>query len=128
MPACWVLHFSFYSLIINQAEQLSAEWQQIAFASAALILASQLTGLDVSRLARLSASDAFTIGTAFAARNAGLAMVITITLLNRIEFAAFATVYFLTEVPLLLGAVAIYRRNAKVEIHGLKLKIQKEWQ
>lgn len=102
-------------IIINQVEQLSAEWQQIAFASAALILASLLIGFGVSHLARLNASDAFTIGIAFAARNAGLAMVIAITLLNRIEFAAFATVYFLTEVPLLVGAVAIYRRRWALE-------------
>jgi BASS family bile acid:Na+ symporter len=113
-------------ILINQAERLAAEWQQIALASAALILASLLLGFGLSRLARLNASDAFTIGTAFAARNAGLAVVIAITLLNRIEFATFATVYFLTEVPLLLVAVAIYRRNAKVEIQGSVLKIQKE--
>ena len=31
------------------------------------------------------------------------------TLLNRIEYAVFAVVYFLTEVPLLLGLVAWYR-------------------
>jgi hypothetical protein len=34
---------------------------------------------------------------------------IAITLLNRIEYAGFAVVYFLTEVPLLLGLVAVYR-------------------
>jgi BASS family bile acid:Na+ symporter len=102
-------------IIINQAERLAAEWPQIALASAVLILVSLLLGCGVSRLARLGASDTFTIGTAFAARNASLAVVIAITLLNRIEFATFATVYFLTEVPLLLGAVAIYRQNAKAE-------------
>jgi hypothetical protein len=32
------------------------------------------------------------------------------TLLNRLEFAVFAVIYFLTEVPLLLGAVGVYRR------------------
>jgi hypothetical protein len=34
---------------------------------------------------------------------------ITITLLNRIEYAVFAVIYFLAEVPLLLGIVAGYR-------------------
>ncbi len=34
---------------------------------------------------------------------------IAITLLNRIEYAVFAVVYFLAEVPLLLGVVAGYR-------------------
>lgn len=99
-----------FFIIINQAERLAAEWQHIVFASAVLVLVSLLLGLGASSLARLSANDTFTIGTAFAARNATLAMVIAITLLNHIEFATFATVYFLTEVPLLLGAIAIYRR------------------
>jgi hypothetical protein len=34
---------------------------------------------------------------------------IAITLLNRIEYAVFAVVSFLAEVPLLLGVVAGYR-------------------
>ena len=38
------------------------------------------------------------------------AMAIAVTLLNRIDYAVFAVVYFLTEVPLLLGTVAVYRR------------------
>jgi BASS family bile acid:Na+ symporter len=97
-------------IIINQAERLATEWQHIVIASATLIWVSWLIGFGMSRIARLSASDTLTIGTAFAARNAALAMVIAITLLNRVEFATFATIYFLTEVPLLLGAVAIYRR------------------
>jgi BASS family bile acid:Na+ symporter len=111
-------------IIINQAEQLSAEWRHIVFASAALIFASLLLGFGVSRLARLNASDTFTISTAFAARHAGLAMVIAITLLNRIEFATFATVYFLTEVPLLVGAVAIYRKNVMFETQNSTFKIK----
>ena len=45
----------------------------------------------------------------FAARNVGLATAIAITLLGRLEYAVFAAVYFLTEVPLLFGAIALYR-------------------
>jgi ACR3 family arsenite efflux pump ArsB len=37
-------------------------------------------------------------------------MAIAVTLLNRVEYAVFAVVYFLTEVPLLLAVVAGYRR------------------
>jgi len=49
------------------------------------------------------------VGIGFAVRNVGLASAIAITLLNRIEYAVFAVVYFLTEVPPLLGLVAWYR-------------------
>ena len=33
------------------------------------------------------------------------------TLLGRVEFAVFATIYLLTEVPLMLAAVAMFRRS-----------------
>ena len=42
-------------------------------------------------------------------RNVSLAMAIAVTLLNRVEYAVFAVVYFLTEVPLLLAFVAAAR-------------------
>jgi ACR3 family arsenite efflux pump ArsB len=45
----------------------------------------------------------------FAVRHVALASAVAITLLNRIEYAVFGVVYFLAEVPLLLGAVALYR-------------------
>jgi ACR3 family arsenite efflux pump ArsB len=51
-----------------------------------------------------------TVGIVFAVRNVALALAIAITLLDRVEYAVFAAVYFLTEVPLLLGMVAGYRR------------------
>ncbi len=50
-----------------------------------------------------------TVGVLFAVRNVALASAVAITLLNRIEYAVFAVVYFLTEVPLLLGVVAVFR-------------------
>ena len=51
-----------------------------------------------------------TMGMIFAVRNVALASAIAITLLNRVDYAVFAPVYFLVEVPLLLGTVTIYRR------------------
>ena len=47
-----------------------------------------------------------TVGIGFAVRNVALASAVAITLLNHVEYAWFAVVYFLTEVPLLLGVVA----------------------
>ena len=47
-------------------------------------------------------------GIAFAVRHVALASAVAVTQLNRIEYAVFAVVYFLVEVPRLLGAVALY--------------------
>lgn len=41
-------------------------------------------------------------------RHVALASAVAVTQLNRIEYAVFAVVYFLVEVPRLLGAVALY--------------------
>jgi hypothetical protein len=38
-------------------------------------------------------------------------LTLPLTLLGRIEFARFETTYFLTELPLMLVAVALFRRH-----------------
>ena len=64
------------------------------------------TALPFSRDPR----DRFTMAAEFGTRNIAVAITIAVTLLERAEFAPFAAVYALIEVPLLLGAVAIFRR------------------
>ena len=53
--------------------------------------------------------DRFTIAAEFGTRNVAIALAIAVTLLGRIDFARFATMYALIEIPLLLGAVALFR-------------------
>ena len=96
-------------IMLTQHERLAAEWQQTAVAAALFMALALAAGLAFGRLLRLSKGDGFTVGIGFAVRNVALAMAIAVTLLNRIEYAVFAVVYFLSEVPLLLGAVAVYR-------------------
>ena len=69
-----------------------------------------LPGAGGRRMAADGASDSIIVGIVVAARNVSLATAIAVMLLDRIEFAVFAAVYFLTEVPLLLG-VAFLRRG-----------------
>jgi BASS family bile acid:Na+ symporter len=96
-------------VLVSQWERLAVEWRQTAVAAAAFVALSLLVGLAFGGLLRLTREDGVTVGIAFAVRNVALASAIAVTLLNRIEFAMFAVVYFLVEVPLLLGAVALYR-------------------
>ena len=58
---------------------------------------------------RLSKEASVTLGIGFAVGNVTLASAAAITLLNRIEYAVFAVVNFLTEVPPPLGVVAVFR-------------------
>jgi bile acid:Na+ symporter, BASS family len=96
-------------VLVSQRERLAIEWRQTAVAAAAFVALSLLVGLAFGWLLRLSRGDGVTVGIAFAVRHVALASAIAITLLNRIEYAVFGVVYFLVEVPLLLGAVALYR-------------------
>ena len=97
-------------IMVTQRQQLARDWLQTAVAGAMFMVAAILCGLAFSRLLRLPARDGVTVGIAFAVRNVGLALAIAVTLLNRIEYTIFAAIYFLTEVPLLLSGIAVYRR------------------
>ena len=55
------------------------------------------------------AVDRFTIGMVFVVRNVGIATALAVTVLGRVEFAVFATAYFLAQVPILLAAVVVFR-------------------
>ena len=59
-------------------------------------------GLGIGFVSGLNAHDRFTLLVEFAVRN--IAIAIAVTILNRTEFAVFATVYFLTQVPLVVSA------------------------
>jgi BASS family bile acid:Na+ symporter len=56
--------------------------------------------------------DRFTLAAEFGTRNLGVAMAIAVTLLGRVEFARFAYTYFLAEIPLMLAAIALFRRGS----------------
>jgi len=101
-------------VLAAQGEQVAAEWRQAAVASAAFMALALAGGLALGRMLRLSTADGLTLGIGFAVRNVALALAIAVTLLNRLEYSVFAAVYFLTEVPLLLGVVAIYRCQVKL--------------
>lgn len=97
-------------VLVSRWAQVAAEWRQTALAGMVFVTVALAIGLAVARLLRLSAGDSITVGIVFAVRNVALAMAIAITLLNRIEFAEVAVVYFLAEVPLLLGVAGAHRR------------------
>ena len=97
-------------VLVNRWMQVVAEWRQTALAGVIFMAAALVAGLALARSLRLNASDSVTVGIVFAARNIGLALAIAVTLLDRIEFAEVAVVYFLVEVPFLLGVARAYRR------------------
>jgi ACR3 family arsenite efflux pump ArsB len=97
-------------VLVNRWTQVVADWRQTALVGLLFMIAALVTGLTLARMLRLSASDSITVSILFTVRNVALAGAIAVTILNRIEFAEIAVVYFLAEVPLLLGFVGTYRR------------------
>jgi BASS family bile acid:Na+ symporter len=102
--------FRLVFVLVNRWTQVLADWRQTAQAAVVFMVAALAAGLTVARVLRLSATDSVTVGILFTVRNVALAVAIAVTILNRIEFVEIAVVYFLAEVPLLLGLVATYRR------------------
>lgn len=79
--------------------------------AATFVAASFLAGWLVGAATGASPPDRFTLATEFATRNMAVAAAIALTLAGRVEFALFATTYFLTEIPLMLCAIVVYRRS-----------------
>jgi len=96
-------------VVFDQAETFVRDLRHTVPLALVFVVASFAIGWLVGSASRGSASDRFTIATEFATRNIAVATAIAVTLLGRVDFALFATAYFLTEVPLMLGAVAVFR-------------------
>ena len=82
--------------------------------SATFVAALFLAGWLMGAASRALPSDRFTLATEFATRNMAVAAAIAVTLAGRVEFATFATTYFLTEIPLMLCAIVVHRRTRQV--------------
>jgi predicted Na+-dependent transporter len=77
--------------------------------AATFIVVSVVAGWIVAVPFSRSAGDRFAVAAEFGARNIAVATAIAVSLLGRVEFARFAATYSFVEIPLLLGAVALFR-------------------
>jgi BASS family bile acid:Na+ symporter len=79
----------------------------------AFVAASVATGWATGALATSDPRDRFTMAAQFGSRNIGIAMTMAVTVLGQVAFAQFAVIYALTEIPLLLAAIALFRRRQR---------------
>jgi BASS family bile acid:Na+ symporter len=79
----------------------------------AFILLSMLAGRLVSVAIGTTPSDRFTLVAEFGTRNVAIATAIAVTLLGRLEFAVFAATCFLTGIPVMLAAIAVFRLSQR---------------
>lgn len=97
---------------------LSSQWETVqqnglplALICFVFMVGCLVCGLLGNRLLRLPPSSAQTSLLCFPVRNVGVASLIAITLLGRLDYASVAAIYFLIEVPLLLSLVWILRSD-----------------
>ena len=103
-------------VIVNEFERFLVGLSQTVPLALAFVGASMLAGWLVGSAAGATRGDRFTLVAEFATRNVAIAAAIAVTLLDRLEFAIFATTYFLTEVPLMLAAIALFRGSSRARL------------
>lgn len=81
--------------------------------AAAFVAGAFTVGWSLSLAVAPDARDRFTLAMEFATRNVAIATAIAVTILHRLDLAVFATTYFLTELPLALLAVVVFRRRSR---------------
>lgn len=96
-------------VVAQEWERLLADFAEI-FLAVALVTAVMLpAGWWAGRACALAAAERFTLALVLVVRNVGVATAVAVTLLGRVEFAVFATAYFLTQVPFLVAALLLFR-------------------
>ena len=106
----WVLLAVLLLLVLTiEARRVASMLGEVVLLAALFVTASFAVGWVAGAAVKASGPDQFTLAAAFATRNVAIATVIAVTLLGRTEFAVFASVYFLTELPIMLVAVAVWR-------------------
>jgi len=96
-------------VIAAQFDQFVAGLRSAVPMSASFVVIAFAVGWLSATAARAAPADRFTLAAEFATRNVAVATAIAVTVLGRVEFAVFATTYFLTELPLMLAASAVHR-------------------
>jgi BASS family bile acid:Na+ symporter len=96
-------------IIVQEAEHFARALTEIVPAVALLTVLAFGVGWTTGWASGAGATDRFTVGIVFVVRNVGIATAIAVTILGRVEFAVFATAYFLAQVPILLAAVLVFR-------------------
>lgn len=98
-------------VLASDFESFAASLGDTVPLAALFIVGSFALGAVVGRVATRDSGERFTLAAEFATRNLAVAVAVAVTLLGNAGFSRFASTYFLLELPILLGAIAWFRRN-----------------
>ncbi len=97
-------------ILIARAPDFRAEMLPGFLTASLFLVPAMFLGEIVSRLARMPPPERLAYVVELGFRNLGLAIVVTVTLLNQERFLAFGTVFFVTAAIYALIVVAVFRR------------------
>jgi len=105
-------------ILLDQRQLLLATSAQLTLIAVLYSLGSMAAGWGLGLLMRLSAADRFTLLLEFTARNLAITTMVGILVLDRPDFVLFATLFLLTQLPLIALAIVIrgYWCRAKVTV------------
>lgn len=99
-------------IIWSEADAFLGGLPRMVPLAATFITLSFTVGWVAGVIGRASRRDRFTLAAEFSTRNVAVATAIAVTLLERTDVAVFAVTYFVTELPLMLIAVGVFRATA----------------
>jgi bile acid:Na+ symporter, BASS family len=96
-------------VIVQEAGHFVGEAGGLSLGVAFLTASAMMAGYGTGWAWGGSARERRSLAMAFVVRNVGVATAVAVTVLGRVEFAVFATAYFLIQAPLLLSAALLFR-------------------
>jgi BASS family bile acid:Na+ symporter len=97
-------------VILESPRAFASELGTTVPLAAVFIVCSMAAGWGTALLVSADPRDRFTLVAEFGTRNFAAATAIAVTMLGKVEFARFATTYFLTELPIMLVAIWVFVR------------------
>ncbi len=97
-------------IIAQEAEQFAGALADLSVAVDVLTVLAFGAGWATGWSSGAGWTDCFTVAMIFVTRNVGIATAIAVSVPGRVEFAVFATAYFLAQAPILVAAVVLFRR------------------
>lgn len=105
-------------VVVQEWGRLLEDFTEILLAVSLLTVIMLTVGWCSGWACALGADDRFSLAMVLVVRNVGIATVVSVTLLGRLEFAVFATAYFLNQVPILVTALLLFRLTRSTTLNG----------
>ena len=100
------IFFVVTNMFVFEGARLAVIWRPTLVAASCLLFLSTVVGISVVKLFKLPEVHVFGGSIVFPVRNIGLALAITVALPEGPDYASFAVIFFLAEVPIMLTLVA----------------------